>query len=74
MSPIICAVLRPVTMDLQVMGNVKGFFGAAISIAIFQNPWTWSGLGGYLVAIAGLFWYMRERRMAREGTARRMSA
>ena len=53
------------------MGNVKGFFGAAFSIAIFQNPWTWTGLGGYLVAIAGLFLYMRERRLARELTTRR---
>ena len=48
----------------QVLGNVKGFFGAAVSIAIFRNSWTWSGLGGYLTAVAGLFWYMRERRVA----------
>jgi len=46
------------------LGNVKGFFGAAVSIAIFRNGWTWSGLAGYLIAIAGLFWYMRERRVA----------
>ena len=66
--------MRPLLAPFQVLGNVKGFFGAAISIAIFQNPWTWSGLGGYLVAIAGLFLYLRERRIAREFSARRLSA
>ena len=60
---------------MQVLGNVKGFVGAAVSIAIFRNGWTWSGLGGYLVAIAGLFWYMRERRAAaaaRDSVPRRL--
>ena len=44
-------------LTLQVLGNVKGVLGAAISIALFRNPITAIGCVGYTMTVGGVFGY-----------------
>ena len=40
-----------------VLGNAKNVVAAAVSVAVFHNPVTAQGLGGYGVTVAGVAWY-----------------
>ncbi|KAM7263424.1 hypothetical protein ACFE04_001107 [Oxalis oulophora] len=44
-------------LTLQVLGNLKGAVAVVISILIFQNPFTVTGMLGYGLTIAGAFFY-----------------
>ena len=36
----------------QVLGNAKGVFTTALSIFIFQNPYTVTSVSGYIITVA----------------------
>lgn len=44
-------------LTLQVLGNAKNVVAAGVSVAVFHNPVTAQGLGGYGVTVAGVYWY-----------------
>lgn len=52
-------------LTLQVLGNAKGVFATGISIVVFGNPWTFSSIGGYGIATAGVGLFMHEKRRAK---------
>lgn len=44
------------------LGNALGVFGTGISIMIFQNPVTLTGLCGYSITMAGVGMFVYEKR------------
>uniref|UniRef100_A0A061SGA7 Nucleotide-sugar transporter family protein n=1 Tax=Tetraselmis sp. GSL018 TaxID=582737 RepID=A0A061SGA7_9CHLO len=42
---------------LQVLGNFKGVVNACMSVAVFRNPVSGQGVGGYLITTCGVFCY-----------------
>jgi drug/metabolite transporter (DMT)-like permease len=49
-------------LTLQVLGNAKGVFTTALSIFVFQNPYTVTSVTGYLVTVAGVGCYAGAKR------------
>jgi hypothetical protein len=47
-----------------VLGNAKGVIAVFISIAVFRNPITYIGSGGYLITVTGVFCYGLAKRRA----------
>ncbi len=46
----------------QVLGNAKGVFTTALSIMIFQNPYTVTSVTGYLITVLGVGCYAGAKR------------
>ncbi|KAG1663112.1 hypothetical protein FOA52_010515 [Chlamydomonas sp. UWO 241] len=51
-------------LTLQVLGNVKGVVAAIISILIFVNPVTVSGVLGYALTVMGVVLYSASKRLS----------
>ncbi len=41
----------------QVLGNAKGAVAVVVSIMVFRNPVSFTGMVGYAVCVAGCFMY-----------------
>lgn len=49
-------------LTLQVLGNAKGVFATAVSVAIFRNPLTLQSIIGYAITLAGVALYSTFKR------------
>ncbi len=47
--------------NAQVLGNCKGVFAAIVSVALYKNPVTLEGWGGYAITIIGTVLYSEVR-------------
>lgn len=46
---------------MQVLGNAKGAVAVVISVLVFRNPVSLTGMFGYAVCVAGCFAYSEVR-------------
>ena len=51
-------------LSLQVLGNGKGVVGVIMSILIFRNPVTVTGMFGYAITVAGVVCYGESKKHA----------
>lgn len=51
-------------LTLQVLGNAKGAFAAAVSIPVFRTPVSPIWVCGYAITLGGVFWYSSAKRRA----------
>ena len=49
-------------LTLQVLGNAKGIVATIVSILVFQNPVTATGMAGYSITIFGCILYNEARK------------
>ncbi len=54
-------------LPLQVLGNAKGVVAALISVAIFRNPVTLTGLAGYAITVVGVVLYHESKKRDKAG-------
>ncbi|KAJ6424875.1 hypothetical protein OIU84_025614 [Salix udensis] len=52
-------------LTLQVLGNAKGAVAVVISILIFQNPVSVTGIFGYSITVTGVFLYSEAKKRSR---------
>ncbi|GAB4827255.1 hypothetical protein Ancab_034143 [Ancistrocladus abbreviatus] len=52
-------------LTLQVLGNAKGAVAAAVSIFLFKNPVSMTGILGYCLTILGVVLYSEAKKRAR---------
>lgn len=60
-----CIALVPITLcfdNCQVLGNAKGAVAVVISILIFRNPVTFTGIAGYTMTVMGAAAYGETKR------------
>jgi uncharacterized membrane protein len=66
MSVIVCLKLwfkRDLTyMSLQVLGNAKGAVAVVVSIMIFRNPVSITGMLGYTLTVIGVILYSESKK------------
>lgn len=56
-------------LTLQVLGNAKGVIAAVVSIYIFLNPVTVSGVLGYALTLTGVFLYTEAKRRTKNSSS-----
>ena len=49
-------------MSLQVLGNAKGAVAVVVSIMIFRNPVSITGMLGYTLAVIGVILYSESKK------------
>lgn len=49
-------------LTLQVLGNAKGVLAVAVSVLIFKNPISLTGMLGYAICVGGVFMYSEAKR------------
>lgn len=49
-------------LTLQVLGNAKGAVAVVVSVLIFKNPVTWTGMLGYTLTVFGVILYSEAKK------------
>lgn len=49
-------------LTLQVLGNAKGAVAVVVSVLIFKNPVTWTGMMGYTLTVIGVILYSEAKK------------
>lgn len=55
-------------LTLQVLGNAKGAVAVVVSILIFKNPVSVTGMFGYLLTVLGVILYSEAKKMVQDGS------
>lgn len=55
-------VMNELMVDFQVLGNAKGAVAVVVSILIFRNPVSVTGMAGYTLTVIGVILYSEAKK------------